>query len=119
MLLDGAHAASAAGDHERAVADLDSAIDLQPELGSLWRERGIAKLRAGDAKGAASDLGHAIDLDPRDFLAWTTLSLALEASGNATGAYAAWQKVIAIDPHAANAEGRLDTLRRKALGERA
>ena len=119
VLLDAAHAEQANDQPNKAIADISAAIDLQPELGPLWRERGLAKLRAGDATGAAADLGHAIDVDNRDFLAWTTLSLALEHQGNMPAALAAWQRVLAIDPHAADAQRRLETLTRKAQREHA
>ena len=118
VLLDAAHSEQA-DQPNKAIADIGAAIDLQPALGPLWRERGIARFRAGDATGAAADLGHAIDIDNRDFLAWSTLSLVLEQRGNLAGALAAWQRVLAIDPHAADAQHRLDTLTRKAQGEHA
>lgn len=119
VLVEAGHAAISTDDTRHALDDLDSAIDLQPEIGSLWRERAIARVHAHDAAGAVTDLGHAIDLDPRDFLAWETLSRVLEVKGDARGAYAAWQKALALDPQADDAKARLDLLRRKALGERA
>lgn len=119
VLLDAAHAEQANDQPNKAIADLGAAIDLQPELGPLWRERGIARFRAGDLAGADADLGRAIDIDRRDFLAWSTLSLVLEHQGNLPGALAAWQRVLTIDPHAADAQHRLDTLTRKAQGEHA
>ena len=118
ILLDQAHAEEA-DQPQAAIADIGSAIDLQPELGALWRERGIARLRAGDNGGAAGDLGHAIDIDPRDFLSWISLSVALEHAGNTEGAIAAWKRVLLIDPHAENSQSRLQMLTREAEGEHA
>ncbi len=117
VLVDGGNAALAAGDPGKAVRDLDSAIDLQPDLGVLWRERAVMRLHSGDTAGATADLGQAIDRDPHDFQAWSILSEVTESKGDPAAAYAAWRKVLAIDPHAADADKRLQLLKRKALGE--
>ncbi len=117
VLVEGGNAALVSGKAGRAVEDLDSAIDLQPELGILWRERAVMRLHSGDTAGTIADLGQAIDRDPHDFQAWSILSEITESKGDATAAYAAWQKVLAIDPQAADAAKRLDLLKRKALGE--
>ncbi len=97
--------------------DLDSAIDLQPELGVLWRERAVMRLHTGDTAGSIADLGQAIDRDPRDFQSWSILSEVTETKGDAQAAYAAWQKVLTLDPQAVDADHRLQLLKRKALGE--
>ena len=117
VLVDGGNAALVAGKPGKAVQDLDSAIDLQPNLAILWRERAVMRLHSGDTHGAVADLGEAINRDPRDFQAWSLLSEITEQSGDANAAYAAWQKVLAIDPHALDAAKRLDLLKRKALGQ--
>ena len=117
VLVDGGNAALVAGKPGKAVGDLDSAIDLQPDLAILWRERAVMRLHSGDNHGAIADLGEAINRAPRDFQAWTLLSEITESTGDASAAYAAWQKVLAIDPQAANAAKRLDLLKRKALGQ--
>ena len=117
VLVDGGNAALVAGHADTAVHDLDSAIDLQPDLGILYRERAVMRLHSGDTAGSITDLGSAIDRDPRDFQAWSILSELTQSKGDAAAAYAAWQKVLAIDPNAEDAHKRLDLLRRLALGE--
>ena len=117
VLVDGGNAALVAGQTDKAVQDLDSAIDLQPDLGILYRERAVMRLHSGDVAGSIDDLGHAIDREPRDFQAWSILSEVTESKGDAQAAYAAWRKVLAIDPRSEDAGKRLDQLRRKALGE--
>lgn len=119
VLVTAAHDAQADGKPAAAIEDLSSAIDLQPELGTLWRLRAEARFASGDRRGAVSDLGQAIDREPRDFLAWQTLSDVTQESGDYTGSLAAWQRLLLIDPHAPQAARRLDLLRRKALGNRA
>jgi predicted Zn-dependent protease len=116
VLVEGGNAALVAGNGHKAVQDLDSAIDLQPELGLLWRERAVMRLHTGDVAGAIADLGQAIDRDQRDFQSWSILSEITESKGDNDAAYAAWQKVLTLDPQAADAQKRLDTLKRKALG---
>ncbi len=116
VLLEGSHQALAAGKARDAVADDDSALALQPELGLLWRDRAIARVHSGDLAGAVSDLGAAIDRDHGDVAAWRTLSEIEEIRGNAAAAYAAWQHVMTLDPETAGGAARDDVLKRKALG---
>ncbi len=117
VLVDGGNAALIAGKSDKAVEDLDSAIDLQPDLGILYRERAVMRLHTGNITGSISDLGRAIDHEPRDFQAWSILSEMTESKGDNNAAFAAWQKVLLIDPQSEDAQKRLDLLRRKALGQ--
>ena len=117
VLLDAARRALGAGKPDDAVADLDSALVLQPDSVLLWRERAIARVHAGDLDGAIADLGEAINRDSRDEPAWEALSRVTEIKGEEKGAFAAWQRVMTLEPAIPDGEPRLERLRKKAFGE--
>ena len=54
-----------AGDLERAIADLDKAILLDPNFASAYSARGLAYRSKGDLDRALHDFDRAIALDPR------------------------------------------------------
>jgi tetratricopeptide (TPR) repeat protein len=75
-LISGAAAKLSGGDLAGARADLDRAIDLDPQSASAHRWRGYAEARAGDPGKAAGFFRRAIELDPRDpFPYWQLVAL--------------------------------------------
>jgi tetratricopeptide (TPR) repeat protein len=52
------------GDYAGALADLDAAIRLDPQLADAYRHRSAARLLAGDLAGAAEDAKQAVALRP-------------------------------------------------------
>ncbi|MBB2202647.1 hypothetical protein HLH28_13890 [Gluconacetobacter tumulisoli] len=100
-----------------AVADLDDALVLQPEVGILWRDRAQARLAAQDLDGAVADLGVALHRDDSDAVAWQILSSVEEQRGDWKAAYQAWQRVLALDPMAADGRRQAERLRLKAFGQ--
>ncbi len=117
VLLEAARHALEAAQPAAAVADLDSALVLQPDSVLLWRERAVARVHTGDLDGAIADLGEAIDRDSRDEAAWNALSRITELHGEPKGAFAAWQRVLILEPAVPDGALRLDELRKKAFGE--
>mgnify|MGYP005817281733 CR=1 FL=1 len=109
--------AGEAGNWREAIEDFTAALDLQPELPEALRLRAQARFQSGDDAGAIADLEAALRAEPRDFLAFRDLAAIAEARGNWKGAYAAWRKLLEIDPHTPGGAGRLNDLRRRALGE--
>jgi tetratricopeptide (TPR) repeat protein len=53
-------------DFDGAIADLDEAIRLNPNLSAAFFNRGTASYRKNDAKRAMADFNEAIRLDPKD-----------------------------------------------------
>ena len=49
---------------DRAIADFDQAIKLDPKNAKAIYERGVAKRKSGDAAGADADIAAAKQLDP-------------------------------------------------------
>jgi tetratricopeptide (TPR) repeat protein len=53
------------GDLDRAIADYDKAIELDPKYVMAYNNRGIAYGKKGDFDSAIADLNKAIELDPK------------------------------------------------------
>jgi Tfp pilus assembly protein PilF len=51
---------------KEAAADLDEAVQADPQNGQIWITRGLAYERLGDKAKAAGSYGRAITLRPRD-----------------------------------------------------
>jgi Tfp pilus assembly protein PilF len=61
----------ALGQAKEAAADLDEAVQDDPQNAQLWTNRGLAYERLGDKSAAAASYGHAINLRPQDEAART------------------------------------------------
>jgi cytochrome c-type biogenesis protein CcmH/NrfG len=117
MLLEQATLASAHQDNANAIADLDAALDLQPDQADLWRMHAEARFANGDPMGAQADLAQALSREPRCFPALADLSRISEANSDFPHALAAWQRLLEIDPKAPNGAKRLEALQRKVAGQ--
>ena len=53
-----------AGQMERALAELNRAIELKPDFAEAFLNRGAAYLKLGDLDRALADFNHVIELDP-------------------------------------------------------
>jgi len=56
----------AKGDNDRAVADYNEAIRLDPKYASAYLNRGIAYLYSGSLAKALADVSQASEVDPKD-----------------------------------------------------
>jgi tetratricopeptide (TPR) repeat protein len=113
------HASMEMGHQDRpgAIADLDAALDLQPDQADLWRLHAEARFANGDETGALEDLAQALSREPRCFPALADLSRFAEASNDYPRALEAWQHFLQVDPKAPHAAERLDALQRKVAGQ--
>jgi len=117
LLLEHATNALSHQDRGAAIADLDAALDLQPEQAELWRLHAEARFANGDDAGAFADLAQALSREPRCFPALADLSRFAEARDDFPRALEAWQRFLDIDPKAAHAAGRLEALQRRVSGQ--
>jgi tetratricopeptide (TPR) repeat protein len=67
---------------EKAIADFNLAIELQPEYSYRYSSRAYARDFFGDIDGAIEDYEKAVLLDPEDAIAYNNLGLLLEKKGN-------------------------------------
>ena len=67
--------------YDLSMADLNKAVELDPEYGFLYQARAYLKTRLKDHDGALADYQKAVDLDPSDPIAYNNLALAQEQMG--------------------------------------
>jgi tetratricopeptide (TPR) repeat protein len=85
------------GDHDRAIADLDRSLELEPDSEALTI-RGFAWKRKGDKDRAMADLDRAIKLNPREALAWRVRGATWAGKADYPKALADYTESIRIDP---------------------
>jgi tetratricopeptide (TPR) repeat protein len=90
------------GDLDRAVADFNAAIRLNPMSADSYINRGIAWYRSGNLDRAIADYGEAIRLDPNDAYAYNDRALALRAKGDLDAAIADHDHALRLDPKEAS-----------------
>ena len=83
---------------DRAVADFDQAIRLDPKNTDVYTIRGMAWEAKGDLDRAIADFDQAIRLDPKNTDAYTVRGTAWEAKGDLDRAIADYDQAIRIDP---------------------
>jgi tetratricopeptide (TPR) repeat protein len=117
MLLEQASKAMGHQNRPDAIADLDAALDLQPDQADLWRLHAEARFANGDETGALEDLAQALSREPRCFPALEDLSRFAEASDDFPRALEAWRRVLEIDPKTMHGAERLEALEHKVSGQ--
>jgi lipoprotein NlpI len=93
----------AKGDLDRAIADYNEAIRLDPKYADAYYNRGIAYKAKGDIDRAIADYNEAIGLDSKDALAYNNRGIAYKAKGDIDRAIADYNEAIRLDPKYADA----------------
>ena len=75
-------------DYNRAIADFNEAIRLNPTAANAFNDRAIARRANGDLDGAITDYGEAIRLDPKSALPYANRGIAYRAKGEVERAIA-------------------------------
>jgi tetratricopeptide (TPR) repeat protein len=88
----------AKGDNDRAIADYDQAIRLDPKLRSAYYNRGTAYQAKGDNDRAIADYDQAIRLDPKRANAYNARGNSYLAKGGHDHAIADFDTAIRLDP---------------------
>lgn len=91
------------GNDDRAVADLDTAIRIDPSFAEAYRIRGIAYRNKGDYDRAIADHSEAIRLDPKSVRAYVGRGLDYHAKGKLKLAIDDYTEAIRLDPTHASA----------------
>jgi len=84
--------------YEKAIAELDKAIELSPRSADAYFERGAARLKHRELDMAIEDFRTAIKLDPRHARAYLMRSQAYEALGDRDAAKQDRAKALELDP---------------------
>jgi tetratricopeptide (TPR) repeat protein len=85
-------------DFDRAVADYDEAIRIDPKFAFPYSNRGDARRLNGDVEQALADLDQAIRLDPNFANAYYNRGLAREAKEDLQRALADFNKYVELAP---------------------
>jgi len=83
---------------DRAIADFDQAIRLDPKNPNTYTLRGMAWEAKGDFDRAIADFDQAIRLDPKNTDAYTVRGIAWQTKGDLDRAIADYDQTIRIDP---------------------
>ena len=65
---------------ERALADVNAAIRLDPSLAMAYNARGLINSKKGELDGALSDYNETLKLDPRNAAAYNNRGLVYRES---------------------------------------
>jgi len=84
---------------DRAVADFDKAIAINPRLTTAYNNRGIARLEQTRLSEALSDFDKAIGMDSVYALAYLNRGLVLELQGKMAEADKDFQRCLEINPN--------------------
>lgn len=98
-------------DRDRAVALLDSIIDIDPAFAEAWNSRATLLLASGAVGQAMRDLHATLTREPRHFEAWAMLGRVLEESGDSKRALQAYDRALAINPQMTEVRREVDRLR--------
>ena len=84
--------------YEKAIADYDKAIEINPDLDQAWNNRGVALANLGRSEAAIADYDKAIEINPDLDQAWNNRGVALANLGRSETAIADYDKAIEINP---------------------
>jgi len=93
------------GDYDRAIADYDKAIELNPQDAAAYGVRALVYIIKGDHDHAITDYDKAIKLNPTDAAAYRKRGLAYGFKGDYDRVIADCDKAIELNPQDAAAYG--------------
>jgi tetratricopeptide (TPR) repeat protein len=99
------------GEYDRAIADLNEAIRLDPNFVWAYNNRGNAYYNKGDIDRAIADYSEAMRLDPNYAWAYGSRGLAYKNKSPKNQAIQDWEKAIQLDPNYQWAKDRLKEIR--------
>lgn len=91
------------GEVDKAIADFDEAIKLEPKSANAYNNRGTVKNEKGDADGAIEDFNVAIKHNARYASAYFNRANALAAKGDSAGAIKDYDTAIRLNRRNVNA----------------
>ena len=111
---------SGEGDHDRAIADYDKAIKLDPDYALAYNNRGNAYVLQGDYKRAIANFDKTTKLNPDDAVAYCNLGVAYyrrNNSGDYEQAFANLDKATKLDSGYAQAYNNRGLIVHQARGD--
>ena len=89
--------------HDRAVADFNMALELDPKLVGAYYNRALALSEKGDHASAVSDYGMALKLSPRELRAYIGRAVEWTLLGEHERAVADYEQAIRLQPESFDA----------------
>ena len=89
--------------YDRAIADFNEAIQLDPKSAHAFRNRGVAYAKQRRQDRAIADFNEAIRLDPKSALAFRNRGVVYAYKGDYDRAIADFNEAIRLDPKSAPA----------------
>jgi tetratricopeptide (TPR) repeat protein len=86
------------GDHDRAIADCEQAIKLDPKRARAYLGRGMIYEDKGDHDRAITDYGTAIELDPKLAAVYALRAIAYAKKGDKQHVIGDLRKALTLDP---------------------
>lgn len=90
---------TARGWHGEALAELNHAVAMAPNLAGVWQARALAQLAVGQVEGARADLVEALRRDPRDGSSYALLAGVLLDLGHTARALDIAQRGVTLQPN--------------------
>jgi tetratricopeptide (TPR) repeat protein len=90
-------------DYDKAIADCDQAIRLDPQLAAAYNNRGLAYMQKRDYDKAIADFDQAIQLDPKDARVHINCGTANMQKRDYDKAISVYDQAIQLDPKDARA----------------
>jgi tetratricopeptide (TPR) repeat protein len=91
------------GDPDRAIADYNRAIEINPNFADVYNNRGLAWDIKGDYDRAIADYSKAIEIDPRFSDPYNNRGIVWDIKGDYDRAIADYNKALELYPHFAGA----------------
>src|SRR3954451_20848803 len=88
-----------AGDYDRAIADFDAALRINPNHMRAYLNRGNANFSRRDYDRAVADFSQAIRIEPRNVTIVMSRATAFEAKGDFGRAIADYDLALKLDPN--------------------
>jgi len=90
-------------EYEKAIAEYNKAIEINPNYASAYYNRGCANAEMGQYSEAVADYDRALELRPNHFLAYYNRGLVYSRIGENEKAITDYNKAIQVDPDDADA----------------